>query len=176
MSRLQSNTRHLRVVAASGDGDPDQITLDQAIVDDVPDQVATLTAVTTASAIVTAAVAHPDRVPALSSLTGDFLEYHRANPGVYSELRRIAREYIATTGAEKIGAQQLIEAFRWHTHMRTRSTDFKINNNHAAFYARALDWFEADLRGKFQMRRSDEADAWIRGYQQQAIHRAQRAA
>lgn len=155
MSYLESNTRRLALV---------------------PNVDAVTVAVTTAAAEAIATAAHPERVPALSSLTGDFLAYHRANPRVYTELRRIAREYIAATGADKVGAQQLIEAFRWRTHMETRSADFKINNNFAAFYARALDWFEADLRGKFQMRRSDEADAWIRGYQQQAIRSAQRAA
>lgn len=113
----------------------------------------------------------PDQIPDLFSqpaddgagrptITDRFLAFHADNPGFYRNLVRFARELRAETGAERIGIQALIERARWDHLLVTRSLDFKVNNDYAAFYARLLMQQEPDLAGAFETRKAPEADTW----------------
>lgn len=87
-----------------------------------------------------------------------FLEFHAANPAVYTELVRLARD-LRERGSTKIGISMLFEVLRWRS-MRTASADeFKLNNNHRAFYARLIMEREPDLRGYFDLR-AQAHDEW----------------
>ena len=82
-----------------------------------------------------------------------FAEFHAANPHVYYELVRLAREAKAA-GRTKLGAKELYEVARWHLRLRTRGdADFRLNNNHTSFYARLIQTQEADLAGMFETRK-----------------------
>jgi hypothetical protein len=101
-----------------------------------------------------------DDVPNGATLPERFMAFHRANPDVYNVLRKFALGYVAATGARRLGAQMIVEKLRYETGIQTRSDDFKLNNSFAAYYARALMACEPDLAGRFEIRRSAEADAW----------------
>jgi hypothetical protein len=94
--------------------------------------------------------------PALDSLQhknkAAFEEYHAANPQVYRRLRAKAFALLAT-GKRKYGINTLIEVLRWEHDMSIDTTDeFKINNNHAPFYARLLMETNPELEGFFNLR------------------------
>lgn len=71
----------------------------------------------------------------LRDLRIDFLRFHSANPHVYSLFDRFAWEAIKA-GREVLSASLIFERIRWETTVLTSDTDFKLNNNHRAYYAR----------------------------------------
>ncbi|MAF44288.1 MAG: hypothetical protein CMI54_09040 [Parcubacteria group bacterium] len=86
-----------------------------------------------------------------SKLERRFGEFHSKNPEVYSELVRLARE-LKVAGRERYGIKSLFEIIRWHKAMSTIGDDFKLNNNHAPFYARLIMRKEPDLEKFFEIR------------------------
>lgn len=66
-------------------------------------------------------------------LIAEFEAFHRANPQVFATFTRFANEAV-NSGRPRFGAQMIIERVRWYTLVETSDPDFKINNNHAAFY------------------------------------------
>jgi hypothetical protein len=89
-----------------------------------------------------------------------FALFHRHNPHVYEWLRENALA-LKRKGREHYGIAALFEAFRFHVAMNTRGDDFKLNNNHRAYYARLLMRDVHELRGFFDTRAS-AADGGIR--------------
>ena len=87
------------------------------------------------------------------SLQTDFDAFHRANPGIYRELVKLARKGIEA-GATKLGIKQLFEVLRWDKMIRTNSDIFKLNNNMTAAYARKIMAENPDLAGIFNTRRT----------------------
>jgi hypothetical protein len=91
-----------------------------------------------------------------------FEKFHNDNPHFYDALVELARRYITRTGRGIVGMQRLIEVARFDMDLTTQSDDeFKVNNNHAAFYSRLIMLQEPDLAGTIPTRRSPEADTWI---------------
>ena len=88
-----------------------------------------------------------------------FEQFHQDNPQVYATLCRLAREWIARTGRQKVGIGALTERCRWEIALATSDPEFKINNNFRAYYARLLMAREPDLADLFELRRS-MADEW----------------
>lgn len=88
-----------------------------------------------------------------------FEAFDEENPQVYRTLRQFALNYIRATGATRIGVQMIVEKLRYETGIVTRSADFKVNNDFAAYFARKLMALEPELAGRFETRTSD-ADAW----------------
>lgn len=73
---------------------------------------------------------------AFVTLSEKFSEFDKANPGVYFLFKRFANELI-NAGRKKISASLIIERIRWEVTISTISDDqFKVSNNHTAFYAR----------------------------------------
>ena len=92
----------------------------------------------------------PDLPP---SLDERFREFHRVHPEVYRELVRLCRE-AKRRGRLHIGVGCLWEVMRWSFWMRWEEDDeFKLNNNHRAYYARLIMRREPDLVGVFETRR-----------------------
>ncbi len=90
---------------------------------------------------------------------GKFERFHRDNPDVYGVLVRLAREWRSRFGSRRLGMQMLFERARWEIAMATNDPEFRLNNNHAAFYSRLIMRQEHDLADAFETRRS-AADDW----------------
>jgi hypothetical protein len=84
-----------------------------------------------------------------SAIAERFAAFHRANPEVYAELRRLARE-AKGRGVRKLGMRMLWEVLRWNESDRA-TREFKLNNDFHSRYARMLDE-EPDLAGLFDFR------------------------
>lgn len=80
-----------------------------------------------------------------------FWLFHRANPHVYEALRESALR-LKRGGWEHYGIARLVEGLRYQRSFQTTSDDYKINNNHRAFYARLLMEREPALAGFFETR------------------------
>ena len=81
-----------------------------------------------------------------------WLKFHADNPGVYAWLYQSAMQ-LKANGHKKWGMKSLIEVLRWQHAMQTTDTMFKINNNHAPYYARYLMDMEPQLEGFFNIRK-----------------------
>lgn len=70
------------------------------------------------------------------TLAEKFSEYDAANPGIYYLFKRFANDLI-NAGRKALSASLIIERIRWEVNISTESYDqFKVSNNHTAFYAR----------------------------------------
>jgi hypothetical protein len=88
-----------------------------------------------------------------NSLDARFARFHVANPHVYAELVRLARE-ARQAGRTKLGAKELYEVARWHLKLRTRGdVEYRLNNSWTALYARLIQQQEPDLAHLFETRR-----------------------
>lgn len=64
-----------------------------------------------------------------------FDEYHHNNPHIYHQFRYYTLKAIQS-GYKHFGSQMIIERIRWQTGVISKQSDFKINNDFAAFYSR----------------------------------------
>lgn len=86
-----------------------------------------------------------------AKLEAAFWSFHHANPRVYQKLVLYARQWNRVHEHGSINL--LFERVRWDYVTDINSTDdFRLNNNHRAFYARLIEDREPDLRGFFRMR------------------------
>lgn len=92
-----------------------------------------------------------DFLQSQSALERRFHEFHEANPHVYRELVTLALQ-LRQKGHGAYGIKSLFEVIRWHRALETTDQDFKLNNNHAPYYARAIMAAEPELRGFFNVR------------------------
>lgn len=67
-----------------------------------------------------------------------FQEFHKDNPHVYTLFKKFAFQVI-NRGFDHFGTNCIIERIRWETAIKTSDLDFKINNNHAPYYARLFE-------------------------------------
>lgn len=86
----------------------------------------------------------------------NFLDFHRKNPHVYRTLVMMAKNYRARHRATRLGIATLWENLRWDYLMSTEHADYKLNNNHKAYYARMIMDQEPDLDGLFDLRAQKE--------------------
>lgn len=83
------------------------------------------------------------------SIQQKFERFHRTNPHVYEELRRMAFD-LKAKGHAKIGIGMLFEVLRWNHYINTTDTSgFKLCNNYRSRYARMIMDREPTLRGIF---------------------------
>ncbi len=82
-----------------------------------------------------------------------WLAYHEAHPDVYGLLARLARQWREARPGQHCGLKMLLERVRWEMAISDTSREpYKIDNRHAALYARALMEWEPDLVGLFRLR------------------------
>lgn len=62
-------------------------------------------------------------------------EWHKANPHVWQLFERFSFEAV-NKGRTRISHWLIINRIRWETNIVTTGEDFKIGNDHIAFYAR----------------------------------------
>lgn len=95
-----------------------------------------------------------------ASIAERFESFHRENAHVYRTLVRLAREWVNSTGKNKLGIKSLFEVARWQLAIETSDPEFRLNNNYTAYFARLIMRQEPDLDGLFNLRYSG-ADDWI---------------
>lgn len=73
---------------------------------------------------------------ARNALEAAALAFHEANPHVYEAFEAYALEAVGE--GMRIGAKTIWELLRWdyRVEVHTRGDEFKLNNNHTAYYAR----------------------------------------
>lgn len=91
--------------------------------------------------------------PGNMTLEQQFEAFHRLNPHVYARLHMMALDLVRR-GRQKIGMKMLFEVLRWQHAMTTTdpASEFKLNNNYTAFYARLLMEQDKRLDGLFEVR------------------------
>lgn len=105
-----------------------------------------------------------------AKMIADFEKFHAENPEIYTILVGLAREWVAIcrekserTGHHiepKIGIGALYEVARWELIKSSTDPNYKMSNNHRAFYSRLITAQEDDLRELFTLSES-VADDWI---------------
>lgn len=79
-------------------------------------------------------------------------DFHEANPNVYRLIDRFTKQAI-NAGFKHYGMMSIIQRVRWHTQIETDDQSFKINNNHAPYYARHFMEQNPEHKGFFRTRR-----------------------
>lgn len=88
-----------------------------------------------------------------------FEKFHAANPAIYRELVRLAREAKAA-GLEKIGIRALRERLRWWVKVEVRRAgEYRLNDHLPAYYSRLIMEQEWDLAEFFETRDRDDDSA-----------------
>lgn len=64
-----------------------------------------------------------------------FWEWHKANPHVWLYFEKYAMEAVAR-GRTRVSHWLIINRIRWEVSIETTGGEFKISNDHIAFYAR----------------------------------------
>lgn len=101
--------------------------------------------------------------------TADFLAFHHDNPIVWVTLKKLCFDWQAL-GKSRVGFALFYNQCRWVLSLAIKGDGvFELNNNNAAFYARALMHYEPELRGLFETRKAPAADAWIQTVRQAEI-------
>jgi hypothetical protein len=81
-----------------------------------------------------------------------FDAFHAANPDVYAELVRLARD-ARSAGRQRVGMKELWEVARWHLRLRTTGDEYRLNNDYTSCFARLIQDQEPDLAGLFETRK-----------------------
>jgi hypothetical protein len=90
-----------------------------------------------------------------SRLQQAFDEFDAENPEVWKEFRRIAFELIEK-GFKRYGAKAIFEVIRYKKAIETNGSEFKLNNNLAAYYARKFINLYPNHADFFQTRKVKE--------------------
>jgi len=80
-------------------------------------------------------------------------EWHVANPHVFERFTKLADEARVQRPGVRVGHWLIIGKLRWEHFFQTTGPDFKLSNDHAAFYARAYMASRPDRRGFFKIKR-----------------------
>jgi len=70
-----------------------------------------------------------------SKLQAEFEEFDKANPDVWAEFKAIAFRLIEK-GVKHYGAKAIFEVIRYKKTVETTGSEFKLNNDFTAYYAR----------------------------------------
>lgn len=66
-----------------------------------------------------------------------WLKWHKKNPGIWDAFEKFTLEAIQS-GRKRYSHWAIMNRVRWHTDIETTGKQFKISNDHIAFYARAF--------------------------------------
>lgn len=95
----------------------------------------------------------------MRKLLSEFRAFHTANPHVYELFKKYTFEAIAA-GREHLGSRMVTERIRWYTTVETSDVEYKLNNNHNAYYSRKFMFDYPEHQGFFRTRnaRGDDGD------------------
>ena len=78
-------------------------------------------------------------------------EWHKQNPHVWDLFQKYTFQAI-NRGYDHYSVNAIFERIRWHTDIETTGDQFKINNNHRAYYARYFHHMHPDYSDFFRTR------------------------
>lgn len=87
------------------------------------------------------------------TLNEKFEEYHKDNPHIYRQFIYYTIRAIES-GYKNFGSQMILEKIRWESGVESKNSDFKINNDYAAFYSRLFMNEYPQYSGYFRIRQS----------------------
>ncbi len=89
-----------------------------------------------------------------------FRRFHAANPEVFRLFRKFAYQ-VLNNGLDHYSADAILHRIRWHMDIdvKERDGEFRLNNNHAAYYARLLMQEEPMFEGFFTTRETKSEGA-----------------
>ena len=90
---------------------------------------------------------YPDKL----SIEEEAQRFHENNPQVAVELLSLAHQ-LRRRGHRRYGIAGLFEVLRYQRALSTYGSEFKLNNNFRAFYARFLMKYDPRLDGFFEVR------------------------
>ena len=97
-------------------------------------------------------------------LEQEFVEFDEQNPGVWELFQRFTFELISF-GYRHHSADAVMHRVRWESSIQTSSEDeFKINNNHVAFYARKFHDEYPIFRDFFRVRKQKRSGTAYAGH------------
>lgn len=77
-------------------------------------------------------------------------QFHKENTHVYDMVERFTFEAIES-GREHYSINSIFERIRWHTDIETQDErEFKLSNNHRAYYARYFMHLHPEYKGFFR--------------------------
>jgi hypothetical protein len=85
----------------------------------------------------------------MSALVENFVKFAAENPHVYKLIKKFTYQTIAA-GRDSYSINGVFERVRWHTDIETVGEDYKINNNHRPYYARAFMYDHPEYDGFFR--------------------------
>lgn len=85
------------------------------------------------------------------SIEEAFRRFHRANPGIYAMIVRLARQAKAR-GHGRWSINGIFEVLRWEIGVNTDEESPTLSNNYRSRYARLVMEQEPDLEGFFETR------------------------
>ena len=88
-----------------------------------------------------------------TTLLEKFEEFHADNPEIYNLFTKFTNQIIAR-GFKHYGAKSVMERIRWHSDVTTLDihTNFKLSNNHTAYYSRLFEVDQPQYKGFFRKR------------------------
>ena len=92
-----------------------------------------------------------------TSIYARFKRFHAANPHVYENLVKLARDFRSkgSNHNRKLGIGMLYEVLRWNYYLTTEGEEeFKLSNDFRAAYARLIMEQEQDLLDAFNIKQS----------------------
>lgn len=94
-------------------------------------------------------------------LKQEWWAFHKQNPHVFDLLVKFTFDVIKR-GYTNYSVNALFERIRWHTEIETGSGEFKLSNNHRAYYARLFHHYYPDHAGFFRTKptRSEKEQAY----------------
>jgi len=88
-----------------------------------------------------------------------FWEFHNGNPEIWTLFQKYTFQVIEA-GLPSFGALHILSRIRWFVWIETKRFGdlYKINNNHAAFYARLFHREHPEHEGFFRTREREDTD------------------
>lgn len=84
-----------------------------------------------------------------------WLKFHRANPLVYNEYKRLVRQLVRN-GVKRVSSLHVLGYIRMNQMLQVdrQGDDYKVNNNYAPFYSRLLVRECPELFDYFEFRKT----------------------
>jgi hypothetical protein len=86
-----------------------------------------------------------------STVLERFKAFHRDNPHIYREFKRLAFQ-MKDTGRQHYGARTITEVMRWHYDLNTVGDVFVLNDNFVPIYVRLLIHHHPEFSDFFNLR------------------------
>lgn len=81
----------------------------------------------------------------------EWRDWHNKNPSIWAAFERFSLE-AAASGRPRYSHWAVMNRVRWHTAIETTGREFKISNDHIAFYARKFCAKHPEYRTFFKLK------------------------